>query len=170
MKNKLIIAISFLILFTCEKDDICEEGAAIIPRLIVTFYNAQIPEEKKSADNFLLYGIYDNNDTIYFETASPRSTDSIIVPLKTNTNLTTLYFHKDIDVNADDIMESGNSDAIDFSYTRQEVYISRACGYIYNYFDLNPSIVSDSSNWILSTEIISSTIENEIESHVKIFH
>lgn len=169
--KKIVFVVGFcLCLFTCEKDDICQEGAAITPRLIVTFYDNSEPELKKDAENFLLYGVLDNGDILYFETQTPRATDSINVPLKTYANLTKLYFHKDINTSAENILDTGNKDAVDVNYTRQEIYISRACGFIYHYTDLNPELIEDDDNWILDIETTNTTIENETASHVKIYH
>lgn len=175
MKNKLSILILCLTLFTCEKDDICEEGLAITPQVIVTFYDINNPTEKKEVEDLLIFGLDDINEPVGL--ANVTSTDSIAFPLRTNFDLTKIVFHNSYSIddndtpdNTDDDIVLGNQDLIEFNYTRQEVYISRACGYIYNYFDLNPALVTDTNNWILNIETSNSTIENETAPHVKIYH
>lgn len=167
MKHKITLFLFCITLFTCEKDDICEEGAAITPQLIVTFYDNSNPTEKKDVEDFMIYGVNDNNEAVLLTTTSITTTDSIAAPLRTDSDITRLVFHKNIE-NSD--FETGNYDIVQMSYFRQDVYISRACGYIQNFTELNTSLETDSDNWIFNTEIINTSIENETAAHVKIYH
>jgi len=177
MKNKLLLLLFCLSLFTCEKDDICEEGAAVIPKLIVTFYDINNPNDKKEVSDMLVFGVDDANEVVIFSGSSITTTDSIAFPLRTDSNVSKIVFHKDYAVDDNDTPDDtsddfllGNQDVIDFSYVRESVYISRACGYITNYIELNSNIEADTNNWIIDSEIIIPTIENETEAHVKIYH
>ena len=53
MKKTIALLLFFSILWCCEKDDICEEGAAITPQLIITFYDYTNPTEKKDVEDFI---------------------------------------------------------------------------------------------------------------------
>lgn len=177
MKKIISLLIICLMLFTCEKDDICEVGAAITPQLIVTFYDSTNPSEKKDVDGLLVFGVNDNNEPVLLNSSVVSTTDSIAFPLRTETDITKIVFHKNYSVDnngtpddtSDDIV-LGNQDVIDFNYMRNEIYVSRACGFKMNFNDLNPVLQSDSNNWIINTETSNTTIDNETEAHVKIYH
>lgn len=180
MNYKSIISLCLisLLLFTCEKDDICAEGSAITPQLIVTFFDETNPTQRKNVEDLLVFGLDDNNQTVPFQSSTITTTDSIAFPLRTDVNITKIVFWNETftndngtpDDNEDDFTDTVNQDIIDFSYMRSDVYVSRACGFIANYLDLNATLVPDSDNWILNTEIVKENVENEIEAHVKIFH
>jgi hypothetical protein len=68
-----------------------------------------------------------------------------------------------------------NEDFLQFNYTRQNLFVSRACGFKTN-FTLNPTtpfIKTETSTpdgyWIQNVEIITSNITTENEIHVKIY-
>ena len=167
MKKTIALLLFFSIFWCCETDDICEEGVAITPQLIVTFYDSANPTEKKGVENFIVYGVNDNNEAILLTSSSIATTDSIAAPLRTDSDVTRLVFHKNIE-NSD--FETGNYDIIQMSYTREDIYISKACGFIQNFLELNTNLETDIDNWILNTEIINTSIENETSAHVKIYH
>ncbi|HSQ47938.1 MAG TPA: DUF6452 family protein, partial [Lutibacter sp.] len=105
----LLVILSFT-LINCEKDDICIETTT--PKLIIVFYNNDIPATKKAVTSLTVsaYGnvnIYEN-----------KSLDSIAIPLDLTKN-STLYKFK-----------SGTIiDSINFTYDRRDVFVSRSCGY-----------------------------------------
>lgn len=172
MNYKSIISLCLisLLLFTCEKDDICAEGSAITPQLIVTFYDETNPTQRKNVEDLFVFGLDDNNQTVLFQSSTITTTDSIAFPLRTDVNITRISFFIDAEEDDNNNIISNNQDIIDFNYTRNDVYVSRACGFIANYLDLNATLDPDSDNWILNTEIVKENVENEIEAHVKIFH
>ena len=142
-----IIAIITLIV-SCEKDDICIDP--VTPQLVIRFYDNADPTEYKSQSS--LYVWAEGKDSIY----SNVSTDSIALPLNPAEDFTTYHL-------------SSNSieDEITINYTREEVFVSRSCGFKYNFNTLNLTDVTN--NWIISTEITNQTVENETE-HIKILH
>ena len=152
---------------TCEKDDICAEGTATTPKLVIRFYDAINVEETKTVSNFIVYGADNNNEVVFFTNISISDTDSVAVPLRNDSNITRLGFHKDI-VGED--FETGNMDIIDTDYDIENVYVSRACGFKNIYSNFNATLVNDPDIWISNIEISNSTIENEILAHVKIYH
>jgi hypothetical protein len=164
-------------LFTCEKDDICAEGSAVTPQLIVSFYDETNPTQKKTVNNLYVVGYNSDNQMVTFASTGEETRDSILVPLRTDANITKIGFHRDYEIDDNDTPDDpsddiilGNEDLIDFGYTRSDVYVSRACGFIANYLGLNATLDPDSDNWILNTEIVKENVENEIEAHVKVYH
>lgn len=173
MNYKSIISLCLisLILFTCEKDDICAEGSAITPQLIVTFYNETNPTEKKNVTDLYVFGFDDDNQAVLFQSSTITTTDSIAFPLRTDVNITKIGFFVDAELDTDNnIITSDNQDVIDFNYTRNDVYVSRACGFKATYLDLVPNLEGDTDNWILNIETVNQNVENELEAHVKIYH
>ena len=148
----------------CEKDDICVEGDTAL--LIIRFYDADNPLEFKSVTNLRVTGSGQEDPV---DTFTDRSTlDSISIPLRINEPDTGFQFISDSAT--EDDLETGNIDTLTFSYTTQEVFVSRACGFIANYTDLNDTLSADGDNWIQSIEIISSTVNSIDAAHVHIFH
>jgi len=64
---------------------------------------------------------------------------------------------------------------LQFNYSTQEVYISRACGFktLFTLKPTNPIVTTEPfnspSSWIKNIVIVKSNLENENEVHVKIF-
>lgn len=166
-KQPLLILLIFLAILGCEKDDICSEDTTTTPQLIIRFYDAATPEETKAVSSLFVYGVNDVDETVFFKNLTISSTDSITVPLRVDTNMTKLVFHKDL-ADISDLLV-GNPDNVDITYTREDVYVSRACGYKAIYTNLNAIETPDGDNWI-SSIAIENNVENETSAHVKIYH
>lgn len=145
-----VLFIGFILsFFSCEVDDICLEPTT--PQLIIRFYDVTNPTVKKSVSNLNVW--IDGKDSII----KNKAIDSIAIPLKTASDITTYKFSS-----------SNFVDEITYSYQRSEVFISRSCGYKYIFQNINAS--SSSSNWIKQMIIINPTVENEKKAHIKILH
>ena len=160
----LLFLAGFLFINACEKDDICVEGDT--PLLIIRFYDSENPTELKSVSSLRVIGI---GQTDPVDTFTDRSSlDSISIPLRINQPDTGFLL---ISESADeDDLETGNIDTLTFSYNTEEVFVSRACGFVANYNDLSDSLTTGSENWIQDIEIINSTINSQVNAHVQIFH
>lgn len=154
----LLLAVSF---WNCEKDDICAETTPTTPKLVIAFYDAANPTVLKNVTNL---GIVETSLT---EGYAFNAVSTITVPLRTNQDTTTINFVLN---GSDDDATNDISDIITFNYSRIESYISRACGYK-STFILNDTdgLVKPTSNWITNFEIIQTNINNEDETHVKIY-
>lgn len=156
----VVFAISF---WNCEKDDICAEGTVTTPRLVIEFYDSASPTTLKNVTNL---GVISPSFTEGF---AFDAESKIEVPLRTNQDTTTLQF---IENGSDSDTSNDNIDEITFNYIRQDIYISRACGYKTNFTlsDTNPIVITnDGNNWISSATIEQAIITNENEVHVKIY-
>jgi len=159
-KNIFLFFLSFIILLSCEPDDICLTTIPDTPKLIIVFYD-ESSGLKKEVTNLKIQGY--NNEKIY----QFKTTDSIAVPLKNLEKITSYSFIKDFKENIDN---SGNNDNILINYQYNHIYISRACGYFSNY-DLNQIVIeNDNANWIIKSEIMNPAVKDEKDVHVKIFH
>jgi hypothetical protein len=168
----LLIAISFS---ACEKDDICTEETT--PRLILEFYdisnNANLKEvidlkvKAEGAADFIVFDstLDEDNEERYLFNGS-----KLELPLKITEGSTkySLILNSTSTVNI-------NEDLLQFDYTPKNVYVSRACGYK-TIFELNSPIgviktdaaVPDGF-WIQDMNILTTTIETENETHIKIY-
>jgi len=144
-----IIILIFLTILSCEKDDICIEDTT--PNLVIRFYDNETQTDLKLISNLTVWAI--NNDSIYVN----ESLDSIASPLDLNQNTTTFILANNL-VN----------DTITFSYDRNDIFVSRSCGYK-TLFD-NLQIDSNTTNWIKNISINNTLIENDTAAHITIFH
>lgn len=174
-KNHILILLTIVLIGfgACEKDDICIDGDT--PLLVIRFYDIDNPTVLKKAPKFRIVGVGQNTTVT---TVSDRAdTDSIAIPLKVAESSTGFYFIR----NSSDVettntsgetitVEGGDLDTLYLNYTRIDKFISRACGYIANYEDLNGDLKTETDNWIKDIEIITPLVENSTAAHVKIFH
>lgn len=170
------LGIVLLIFISCEKDDICVNGNAKTPYLIIRFYDFFDQENTKLVPNLLIKQTTSDGGVV-FNTDNIVSTDSIAIPLK-NIGINTEFILKS-DYEFDDggtpndpsdDLEFGNEDLISISYESDQIYISRACGFKNIYKNLSISYPSDGDNWIFNTQVIQQTVENENNAHIHIFH
>ncbi len=163
-----IIVIGVGIFSACEKDDICVDDDT--PQLIIRFYDADNPTELKVVPGLRVIGVGNGNPV---DTFSDRTStlDSIAIPLKTNDISTQFSFILNSE-DDDNGAETGTTDQLLFSYETEEIFKSRACGFVVNYDNLTTDFSPATENWIQSIEIVkpSVTIEEEVTAHVKIFH
>ncbi|MDA7558160.1 DUF6452 family protein [Flavobacteriaceae bacterium] len=169
MKKVSVLFLVISVFLSCEKDDICSSDTGTTPQLILRFYDIANQEETKAVPNLLVYGVNSLNEIVLFDGIGllATNTDSIAIPLQTSDNFTRFVLHRDLE---DGDFETGNIDIIIANYEREDVYVSRACGYKQIFNNLGIDLEPDPSNWVINSEILSTTINNENEAHVKIFH
>jgi len=169
MKKIIALVIVLSVFISCEKDDICSSETSTTPMLVLRFYDIAAEDETKQVPNLLVYGLNDSSEIVLFDHIglSASNTDSIAIPLRTDGNLTRFVLHRDFE---GDDFQTGNFDIITANYEREDLYVSRACGYKDIFNDLTLNLETDTDNWIINSEILNTTIKNEITAHVKIFH
>tara|TARA_R110002126_G_scaffold291772_2_gene457568 strand:+ start:30755 stop:31207 length:453 start_codon:yes stop_codon:yes gene_type:complete len=150
MKKIIGFVLLCIILITaCEKDDFCIQNP-VTPKLILRFYDANDRTTTKNAD--ALYVWAEGKDSLFVNVV----TDSLVIPLNSNTEQTVYNFSK------------GNVvEQFTINYTTENEYISRSCGFrvIYNNLSFTPS-----NNWITDFSTIETTVENQNAAHVQVFH
>lgn len=163
----LLITFLLIAIASCEKDDICVDGDT--PLLVIGFFNVDDTTESKDVPSLRIREVVlDSNINTITDRAS--NLDSIGIPLRIDATNTVFAFITD---SADDETtgeETGNIDTLTISYETREVFISRACGFVINYDNLNVTLPESTSNWIQDISISEQTIENSNNIHVKIFH
>ena len=129
----------------------CLEPAT--PKLVIRFYDMANPGEFKAVEDLQVVpaGV---TDTLKY-----AGTDSIAIPLDVNNDVCQFKF-----------ISSANPDVLDFYYLREEVFISKTCGYRTYFQDLNVENQPDADNWIKQIEILENYIKIDTSAHVKIYH
>ena len=166
MKKISILVLLVAILFSgCEKDDICAETTSTTPRLIIDFYDFTNPTLKKNVTNLGILGD-GQSAVILFNGVS-----SIEVPLEITKDLTKYKFILNYD-NSNPVFV--NTDFLQFDYTRNNVFVSRACGYK-TVFTLNPTSPFTQTDsdlldglWMKNITVLQSNISSEDETHLSI--
>ena len=160
----LFICLLSVTFSSCEKDDICDANTATTPKLIIEFYDILNPTVKKNITNLAVKEINTSTSLVF------NGTSKIKIPLKTNVDLTKFSFI----LNSTDAAID-NEDFLQFNYSRENLFVSRACGFKTN-FTLNSStpfvkteaLIPD-GYWIQNVVITTSNITTENEIHVKIY-
>jgi hypothetical protein len=163
MKQFFLLIVFGIFFSSCEKDDICDANTATTPKVVIEFYDVANPTTLKNVTNL---GVIAPGFTNGFEFTA---TSKIKVPLKTFQDTSILYFIQNgsLDPSTDD-----NLDEITFNYSRKTVFVSRACGYktLFTLNTTNPiTVTPDSNNWIQNVIVSQPNIENEDETHIKIY-
>ena len=166
MKNILLVLLIAFAFSSCEKDDICDANTPTTPRLIIDFYDATNPTVLKNVNNLKVIGdgMADDNPLETFNGVS-----QIQLPLKTTAELTKYRLI------LNSTTASINEDKLQFDYIHEDVFVSRACGYK-TIFKLNSpngvtktDAVTPDGFWIQELNIETTNIENENETHLKIY-
>lgn len=161
-----MLLLVMLSLSSCEKDDICTEDTT--PRMILEFYDISNPSTLKNVVSLKVKGVGAYND---LDLGTFNGVSKIELPLNPSTTATQYSFI----LNSASTTSNPNEDLIDFNYTTQTVYVSRACGFktIYELNNLDGVIYSDASTpdtvWIQNLTIETTSITTENETHVKIY-
>ncbi len=157
----IILFFLFYLFIGCEKDDICVAETPSTPRLVVYLFDKENRDTRKAADNISVYGIGKEEALITF------SSDSLIVPLKTQESFTQYAFLLSTSTASLTV-----GDTIQFNHKRFDKYINRACGYRAN-FILNQNTISypySKPIWIESFNILKDTVSDEKQAHLAIYH
>ena len=173
MNKYLVLFLIILTIYNCESDDICPESTLTTPRLVVTFYDEDNPEERKNIESLGVY-IVKNNELMLISEINGINTDSIAIPLRDDESVSNFKLCKDF---SEDIavIPSGLPNHLYVDYEINEKFISRACGFINNYnlslaLPYDPLNTPSPTNWISDVIILNDSVNNENQSHVKILH
>ena len=158
----ILLLVALSITFGCTRDDICSEATQTTPLLIITFKDAINPVQYKLVSNLSVA----TTDDPAIEIIKSVTTDSIVIPLKNNVDITRIIFTE-----GDTEESEGNPDTVTFSYIRENIYLNRACAYKTIYKEINMEVdPENNTNWIQNSEILLTNVENENQAHITIFH
>jgi len=176
-KTLLLLFLSIFTFSACEKDDICDANTSTTPRVVIQFYDITNPTVLKNVTDLKVIGVGMSEAIIFNPTATGEAkylsnTNQIAISLKTDADICTYSF----------ILNSGNSNAnlisedkISFFYSRNNVFVSRACGYK-TLFAFNPllpyaqtAVPETNLKWMQYVSVEKNNIDTENETHIKIF-
>jgi len=165
---KQFVCLFLIVIFSCEKDDICPSTTQTTPQLVIEFYDLAAPDETLAVPGLFAFGLDSDGLEVPIINEIVTTRSSISLPLKTDGILTEFKLYKSYDVI--DGVPSGNPDTIKITYDIENIYVSRACGYK-TIFDIQAfAITTDADQWMISSDISIYKITNENDIHVKIFH
>ncbi len=167
----LIFTSTLFLLFTgCERDDICDTAnVPITPRLIITFQDFTDNSLRKNAAGIQVSLASDSERIV---TGIERF-DSIVIPL--NINEDSVRYEFKINASSTDTTII-RTDTLELSYKRTNEFVSKACGFrtVFSELSINNTtdteMFDESTNWIQNIFIENSTINDETNAHVRIFH
>lgn len=165
MIKRIIVLILIIFAFKgCTKDDICPDGAATTPNLIITFNDIANPVNRKKVNVLsVLTNSIDSTEVVKF-----ANTDSIIVPLNTNSDTTRYLFKRSVITGQDTV---NNIDKVMFIYSRENDYVNRACGFKTEFDNLNADLeLEGNENWIKGENVIRQTVNDENSAHFTVLH
>ena len=175
MKKILLMFVLIISFSACEKDDICTDETT--PRLIVEFYDISNNATIKNVLNLKVKEFGTNDFMVFDPTLEEDDEDRYLfngskleLPLKlaaTSTKYSLIL---------NSTGTTPNEDVLEFVYTPENVYVSRACGYK-TIFELNPTpngviksdVTTPESFWIQDFNILTTTIDTENETHIKVY-
>jgi hypothetical protein len=157
------LALLATILQGCTRDDICPEETPTTPLLMVEFKDISNRLESKAVSSFRVLV----NDADTLEVYLGTSDTLVGIPLNSQAMISEFQFI----TNSNDTLIS-NTDIIKFTYTTQDIYINRACAFksIYNELEVELETGLGINNWIRDFTVLKTTIEDDTEAHLTIFH
>lgn len=165
MSKKIIFLLLVIIASKgCTRDDLCPEGTATTPNLIIVFKDNANPENRKNVEGLSIETDYENPITVL----PTSTTDSIAIPLSTTSDTTNYRFIQTVITENDTIV---NVDKIMFLYARKDLYVNRACGFKTEFQSIAHVLENEENeNWILNITTDRDTISDENSAHLTFFH
>ncbi|TVZ28143.1 hypothetical protein JM83_3250 [Gillisia sp. Hel_I_86] len=170
--SRLILGMILLLILNlgCQRDDICSESTLITPLLKISFLDFDANTEGDTiAKPVTNLSVRAEGDTVNY--INRVTTSEISIPLRTDVDATSYEFI--LNARDDDDTSEENIDIIDFTYTRNQEYINRACSFRVTYINLTATVQDETpttNKWIKRIKIEQPTVEDETTTHISIFH
>ena len=149
----LKILLTFSVLISCEKDDICIEGSENTNRLTIGFVNYKSRIQTGISLSFIK-GV--DSDSIISEGFSGNY---LKLPLMVNSNETKY------------ILEQNQiKDTLIIFHQTNHLYLNRSCGFKSNFLIKSETEISKESGWIREVSIEKDSIFNEEETNIFVYY
>ncbi len=174
-KNSLcILIIMVLCSLACERDDICAATTQTTARLIIEAVDEDTPTESLNIQGLRIQGVGNDAPLILDGLQEVSTTSTLALPLRTDVDSTMYVLHLMYTEGVNGMPPGGNPDTITVRYTREDRFVSRACGFstIYNTISIRIEDSNDDDLWItqIRTENDNQIIEDEAEPHFFLLH
>lgn len=182
LEMKKLIALVILVSMSfagCEKDDICDPATTTTPRLVLEFFDRNNVSLPKATTNLRIVGVGVDGDLPPLRDENGQETwnaSTVFLPLRVNVDSTKFKLTLNVDTNP---ATQEQTDVLEINYSRNETYISRACGFKASFdllgsasrapFVLNETPNITTGNWIRNIRVLQSQINDENEVHIQIF-
>lgn len=165
MGKRIVFLILILFIFKgCTKDDICPEDTATTAKVVISFNDFANPTNTKNVNVLSVETDYNPSVSV----VSFQNVKEIAIPLSTTSDTTKYKFIRSI-IRTNDTLT--NVDRLMFVYQRQNMYVSRACGYKMEYYNLSVKLEDEGAeNWIKLATVIRETVNDENSAHVTMLH
>lgn len=172
MKKIILLVLAIAFTFSgCEKDDICDADTITTPRLVISFYDINNSSVLKSVTDLTIIG-EGMTEGITYNSSTLINDSTVSIPLKTDADVTSFRFILNYG-NANTALV--NEDNLLFNYSRENIFVSRACGFKTEYTldPITPYVHTDAAvadeKWIQYIAVKNSSIDNENETHLEIY-
>lgn len=145
----------------CENDDLCAD-TVVTPNFVVRIHDKNIKRQTKIAQNLLAYG-QGNPLPLLF-----ASTDSLALPLKMLENESHFVLVKDATIDANGNLTAGETTTLSISYTPQQQFLSKGCGFRVVFKNL--SVQTSPNSWISSVKLLNTQLENDKKAILHIYY
>ncbi len=152
--NRIIkILLTFLIISSCEKDDICIEGSDSTNRITIGFIN-YASDSPTGINLSNISGV--DNDSIVSESFSGNE---IKLPLMINSDETKYV-----------LVLNKVSDTLTIYHQTNHLYLNRSCGFKSNFLIKSDTEIIKESGWIRKVSIVQDSIFNEEKTNIYIHY
>lgn len=165
----ITILLCSLVIASCQRDDICPESTQTTPNLVISFRDIQNPSIPKAVTNLNVRE--ENKEEDFYD--EPISDTIAIIPLRNTQNFTNYNFTLNSEIIDGSENSERNEDQIQFSYATDEIFVSRACSYKTEFYELQANVIPEeeiNTNWIRALTVEENTIVDENTVHVFIYH
>ena len=149
----LKILLTFSVLISCEKDDICIEGSENTNRVTIGFIDNE-SKNPKGINLSFIKGI--NNDSIISEEFSGTE---LKLPLMVNSNETKYILER-----------NKVRDTLLIFHQTKHLYLNRSCGFKSNFLIKSETEIIKESGWIREISIVQDSIFNEENTNIFIHY
>lgn len=176
IKILIWIFIIALIYVSCERDDLCPESTQTTASLVMETFDVSLPDDSKNVFGLRIEGVdNDGNGIGVLEGYEVVTTNSIVLPLRTDQDVTVYKLHQNYTEDEDGNPNGGNEDILTITYIREDVFVSRACGYrtIFSNVQVRKDVADvDDDEWIslIQAQDDNQIVENEAEAHFILLH
>ncbi|MCF2874985.1 MULTISPECIES: DUF6452 family protein [unclassified Tenacibaculum] len=158
MKKYILFFVLMAGLLSCERDDFCVQNP-VTPNLVLRFYDKDDNSQTKIVERLSIIA-QGKTDSLF----TNQTTDSIAIPLNSLDTETVFTLKMN---NIDNTIANNQIATLTVKYDKEDVYVSRSCGFRVIYKDVNLT----HTGWIdnLSTSLITN-IDNQAKAHVQVYH
>ncbi len=165
--------------YSCERDDLCPDTTATTPKLVIESFDISNQEDSKNIFDLRIVGL-DREDPLTVVLAGTESEinydgsgdfSTVYLPLRTDADETVYRLIQEYAEDSEGNQTEGNEDTITISYDREDVYVSRACGFKTVFRNVTISRASDGDEWITLIQATNEnqSVEDESEAHFNLF-